>query len=63
MPTAKVTITRIHHLSPQIWMVHVACGHHFTVTAPDLERQQLFIGKRVTCATCQQLHAKGKMKT
>lgn len=58
----KVAITSIHHLSPQIWMVHVDCGHHFTVTAGELERLQLFIGKRVTCEACQKLHPKDKLK-
>ena len=61
MPT-KVTITHIHHLSPQIWMVHVDCGHHYTVTANDIGKAQLFIGKRITCETCQKLHAEGKLK-
>jgi hypothetical protein len=45
-------ITAMYRWTSQNYRVRVACGHHYTVRASDIQLQQLFIGKRVTCEQC-----------
>jgi len=34
------------------WRVLTACGHAFDVTTDELNRRQLYLGKRIPCQAC-----------
>jgi len=36
------------------WVVALGCGHKRTVSNAEAEEEQLYIGKRVECPTCEQ---------
>jgi hypothetical protein len=36
------------------YVIVLSCGHRFEVTKEDAKNQQLFIGKRIVCAECEQ---------
>lgn len=34
------------------WSVKLACGHSFECPCVTIDRQQLFLGKRISCTAC-----------
>jgi hypothetical protein len=48
----KRTIERITRWTGKHYGVKLACGHYRMVTATELNREQLFIGKSVACEEC-----------
>jgi hypothetical protein len=40
------------HWTVSYYNVTYGCGHQRTVTRGDLDREQLFVGKRAKCSEC-----------
>ena len=53
-PRIMQIITRIYRLpgAQAAYRVVLLCGHRRSVTAAELEREQLFIGKAMVCTEC-----------
>jgi hypothetical protein len=49
----RTTISELHRLGSQEYLVLLACGHSYPVPVADLTRLSLFVGKRVTCRECE----------
>ena len=50
--TMKTTIARITRFAK--YKVSLECGHTFECSSEDIDRQQLFIGKKIECPQCQE---------
>jgi len=48
----KTTIARITRFAK--YKVSLECGHTFECSSEDIDRQQLFIGKKIECPQCQE---------
>ena len=48
----NTNILRLLRMGSQEYRVHLACGHSYSVPVAELDRQQLYIGKRVVCREC-----------
>jgi hypothetical protein len=53
--TRRITskIAFIVHLPAKRYRILLDCGHGRSVTAAELKREQLFLGKAVGCAECE----------
>ena len=48
---AIMKLYKIGH--PRQFQMLLECGHKFVVTKDELERRQLFLGKRIVCPECE----------
>jgi hypothetical protein len=55
-PGIPQIITSIYRLPSRQTTYHVVlgCGHRYTVTQPEVDHQQLIVGKPVECGECAQ---------